>query len=732
MADVQVLYAESVAATTATSTTWVDVASISSGSFTANKKYLIIANQVSKIDSASAELRVRLVRGTTPTVFDDASLAYEGVNAAMEHELSYMFMYTQPGTPETIKLQISNSATSTVTNILSQIIAINMDDLGTDGVDYFWNEFLTDYTMTSTPTAKAITSSFTPNGTDRWLFIGHMIYDVVTIVDEIGFELYDSVAGVLNKGWVEGEDATNDFKGFNLFWVGVPTNAARTLAVRPVEEAGSNIMLASRVIAINLAKFAQSASVFDATEVNPASSPSWTTVATIAPTPSVTGDWVVIAFLTSDINESAGDIETRLQINPSGGGLVDNPAYTNTAPGNDAQDPLDETPFTVFKLLSLSSGGARTINYDVRRTAGTTGRIEDNGLVAFSVALASTDAAAAESATAADSPSAVYTAVPAQAETLSSTDAPSAVATMPASQAETVTASDASDASFLYTAAITESASATETEDALLILSADITEATGATDSPSAIATLPAEQSEPLSAADSPSVIYLTSAEQVESATATETETVTAVFAVDMAESVSATDSHDAIIVLPVSISETLSALDASDATAIYAVNLTETSAATETVDAEIGGISNINEAISALDASDVTAIYAVSLTEAISATETVDAEIGGPSNVTETVSALDASDVTVSYAVNLTETSTATEAVGVSIDWTSTVTETANALAASTVVAGVVMGIAYLSTSLTDVATLSDAAPWTAVLSDAAYENATVEDEPL
>jgi hypothetical protein len=299
-----------------------------------------------------------------------------------------MFFYTQPATPELIKLQISSSSTSDVTNILSQILAIKLSDDFTENTDYFKNEVLGDYTITTTPTAQAITGSFTPNGTDRWLFIGHMIHDVVTIVDEIGFELYDSVAGVLNSCQMEGEDATNDFRGHNLYWAGVPSNAARTLTVRPFGEAGSNVALATRVFAINLSKFAQSVSIFDAAEVDPAGTPTYSTVATVAPTPTNTGNWVVIASSVNDSSGTTDDFETRLQVDASGGGLASSPAYSTTAPGQDNWDPLDETPFTVFNLVSLSSGGARTINWDWRQVAGTGGRIEDNLLVAFSVALA--------------------------------------------------------------------------------------------------------------------------------------------------------------------------------------------------------------------------------------------------------------------------------------------------------------------------------------------------------
>jgi len=395
MADAVIKYAESLTGTAAT-TAWVDTASLADTEFVASNIYLILANIICKSNSSANDVRVRLVHGTTPTVFDDASLAWEGKTSNnQEHEESYLFLYTQPATPELVKLQISNSSTSTTTNVLSQILAIKLSDDFVSGTDYLWNEDLVNYTLTTTPTAKAITASFTPNGTDRWLFIGHMIYDVgATITTQIGFELYDSVAGVLNQCSQEGEDATNDFHGHNQYWGGIPTNVARTLAVRPFQLTTANaIMLASRVIAINLSKFAQNASAFSANEVDPATTPTYTNLATVSPTPAATGNWVYLAFSNQDTNEDGTtDWETRLQVNPDGGGLVSDPGYATTAPSLDSWDNADEVAHSVFKLRSLTSGATRDINWDCRQVAGTTGRMEDNGLVAFSVALAGVEA----------------------------------------------------------------------------------------------------------------------------------------------------------------------------------------------------------------------------------------------------------------------------------------------------------------------------------------------------
>lgn len=615
MADAVVKYAQSVAATTATTTTWVDLASLAATEFEANKTYLILANQVCTHDNISNYTQVRLVRGTTPTVFDDASCSWEGQGqgvSAQDHEISYMFFFTQPSTAELVKLQISSNTTgSTITNKLSQIIAIKLSDDFTENTHYFKTEDLVDYTMTASPVAKATTGSFTPNGTDRWLFIGNMIEDVVTIVDEIGFELYDSVAGVLGLVWQEAED-TADQRAHSLFWAGVPTNAARTLAIRPVNEAGSNIMLAGRTIALNLTTmFAQSASTFAAAEVDITGPASYSTVATIAPNPTNTGNWVVIAFATVDSAYSvSGEAESRLQINPGGGGLVDNPAYSSTSPGGDSWDDLDENPFNVFNLVSLTSGGARTMNYDFREPASTVLRVEDNGLVAFSVAkAASNDVAIAESASATESPSAVYTATPAQAETSSASDSPSST--------------------FITNPSLTDSLTAIDSASATVITSASITEAASAIDSTNAIFVIPVSIAE--------------------STSATEIESVTAVFAVSITESASAIDSDSAIATMPASITETVTALDVSSVVVVTLAQVTESISASDISDGTVGsGSVNILESASALDVVSVTVAYADYVTETITALDIPTATAIMFISITESISASELTDANI------------------------------------------------------------------------------------
>jgi len=373
MANVQVLYNETTAATTATTTAWVDLATIAAGSFTGGRTYLIIANQLSIHDNSTNYTRARLVYGGTPTAFTDATLQYEGTATTQEHEVSWMYTYTQPATPDLVKIQISmNTTGSTITNRLSQIIAIDITDW-TSGTDYIWTQDTVDYTYTTTPTAKATSASFTPNGTDVWLYAANLIHGVnTTLTTQISFELYDSVAGVLNRTSQEGED-TADQLGANQYWVGVPTNAARTIAVRPSQATTADAtMFSARTLALNLTKlFTQVSYVFAAGEIDPATTPTYTNVATVSPTPDVTGDWVYLAFSNQDVNETTTDWEARLQVNPDGGGLVSDPAFASTAPSIDQWDPTDETAFSIFKLRSLTSGAARAINWDWRQVAGT-------------------------------------------------------------------------------------------------------------------------------------------------------------------------------------------------------------------------------------------------------------------------------------------------------------------------------------------------------------------------
>ena len=391
MAAAQGLYAEGLNVSAST-TAWVDVCTIAAGSFTASKKYLILAIAHIRSDTSSAnETRVRLVHGGTPTLFTDANSAYEETSADQDTVVGWMEVWTQPGTAELVKLQVSSSSTSTHRVILGQIFALKLDDDLTLNTDYFYNEVTGDYTTTVTPTAQA-SVTFTPNGTDSYLVIAQSAVDTVGITTEYYQSIYDSVEGLdTPKIEVESEDATNEYRNYLLARVFTPSAASHTFSTRiSGETAGDHIALSSRIFVIRLNKFAAFGQAYTAAEDQPVAAASWETEQTLSVTPTVNGDWFYIGYFGNDVGTLTDDLQTRLQVNPDGSGLVSDPAYGDTSPGQDAWDATDVTPFAIFNFRSLASGAARAINLDCQMVSGTTLRVQERTLAAFSMQLAST------------------------------------------------------------------------------------------------------------------------------------------------------------------------------------------------------------------------------------------------------------------------------------------------------------------------------------------------------
>ena len=398
MTAAQGLYAENTTDTNVSSTTFTDVCSIAAGSFTAGATYLILACAIFQENSSANESRVRLVHGTVPTVFDDASLAWEQTATAHYSTAGWMTVFTQPGTAELVKIQAANSSTSTTTVMLGQIFALKLDDVGAQNTDWFYTEDLVDYTTTGSKVSKA-SVTFTPNGTDDWLIIGQFAQKPGATNSNYLADLNDSVAGVLTGIDIEGEDTTNEVRGHMLCAVVTPTNASHTFSMRFSHETTAGTVLSNRIFAINLNKFNQHAFQATAGALAPAASPTFTNAATIAPTPSVTGDWLILSYAEVNVNVSTDSLSVRQQIDPAGGGLVTDPALGHTYPLIDQWDPTDVLNVHLFKMLSMSTGGARTANLDGTMVAGTTLRMQKRLLVGFSLELASGAVADAGQAT---------------------------------------------------------------------------------------------------------------------------------------------------------------------------------------------------------------------------------------------------------------------------------------------------------------------------------------------
>jgi hypothetical protein len=394
MAAAQALYAETIADITATGDgTWVDCALIAAASFTASRKYLIIAIADLEGSGGAAEHWCRLVHGTTPTLFTDADYILDpgsGANGGMI--CSWMYIYTQPGTTELVKLQIQGEGVNVATCKFSQIVAINLDDVGTEGTQFISGESLTDTTTTTTKTAHS-SITVTGDGVKDWLVIGHVVQAPPSAVadgNDFLADLFESVGATAAPSLdIEGEDADAGDEQRNFILVRyfpALSSGSHTFSVRIAHAGASFTVLSSRLIAIDLSTFAQHAGSYTDGAVSPAASPTFTNVATLSFTPAVTGNWFYLATATGDMAAGTAELNERLQ-DDDDGSMGSDPTYGDDAPNAPAYDATDDIPHAIMKMKSLTSGASRTINYDFTRAVSTPD-VKHRNLVAFSLELA--------------------------------------------------------------------------------------------------------------------------------------------------------------------------------------------------------------------------------------------------------------------------------------------------------------------------------------------------------
>jgi hypothetical protein len=385
-------YAETVTNITATgSGNWVDCASLAATEFVIGHKYLIRANIDIEGSGGSAEHHARLVHGTTPTEFTDGDSVFDpgaGANGGMQ--FSWMTVWTQPGTAELIKLQIQGESTNVATCKVSQISTIDLDGLVLN-TDYWFNEVTADYTTTATPTAQAAVT-LTPNGTDNFWVIGNVSQGVPSVVadgNDFRCELYESVGATTTPLIdIEAEDADAGDEQRNLTimrtWAALSA-AAHTFSLRPYHGGAAFTVLSTRIFVLRLNALLQNAIEYTDGGVSPATSPTFTTVASASFTPSATGNWYYEgAGIQDTFSASSAEMNFRLQDDNDGSAGSDPSIETSmNAP---AYDTTDSIPAQFFKLKSLVSA-ATVVNFQSTEISGT-GNIKNRCAVAFSLELA--------------------------------------------------------------------------------------------------------------------------------------------------------------------------------------------------------------------------------------------------------------------------------------------------------------------------------------------------------
>jgi hypothetical protein len=381
---VQLLYGDKYDTTNTSTTAYVDCAVIPVGAFRPGRKYLIVANMFFKGSSASNDVNMRFVHGPngSETDFTDGDWSRDPQGGSNGLCFGGIAVFTQPSTPEQVKLMIKMEATGTATADLGQLFAIDITDL-TENTDYYFNEHTTDDTTMTTTYEDGASVTIVGNASDKWWVVGDVVRNTgsTTVSDHTRLNL----DGNVDHTYINEGDDTTDKNAWLFSRSYTPDSSSVAKMQYGVESGTTGTYYSSRIFAINLALFDQFFAE-DTTAATGSYQTNFVTVATESITPNVTGDWFYIGGFTHDSTNSSDNLQIRLQDNNTGS-LVSNPGYGDDMPGVHLGDATDDNGFTIFYKKPLTSGASRTVNLDARDTVNVSQGI-NRTLVGFSAELA--------------------------------------------------------------------------------------------------------------------------------------------------------------------------------------------------------------------------------------------------------------------------------------------------------------------------------------------------------
>ncbi len=393
-------YLESTPVTTEQShtgdTTWTDVhadAEIAAGAFTGSKNYFVQVSARLRGSSIADVFGIRLVHGTTPTVFTSSVFSIEPFGTVTPYVYSWFTVFAQPATAEIIKVQMATLQDSAETVFVDEvrIVAINLtDDLTEDtGSGGDW-KFVEDASGPTTHTTTAFGSGQTdrapciftpPTAGDDWGVWSRAQIGIEDTAINYEIGLLDESDTLVRKPIThEGEDNL-EIRSHMIPYVAEGLSAAsHTFQIQTRDDASPlNKYESAAVFVLNLDKFESHDAVHNAGVFNNTVTGTFEELATLGTySPATTGDHLVIADALMD---PAFDRKMRLQF-----------AGTSDPPGWDALivwerwDATDEGNAPVFVIRSIPSSG-ETIDLD-GSSSNITHDWEDRIILAFSMELA--------------------------------------------------------------------------------------------------------------------------------------------------------------------------------------------------------------------------------------------------------------------------------------------------------------------------------------------------------
>jgi hypothetical protein len=378
-------FAEQNSPQTITSATFADItgAAIASGNFTEGKKYLLLVTAQYANTTATNPCGVQVLHGST--AFADSEDYYDPANTTERRVYAWMDVWTAVA-GEGIKLQGDSNGTDSCVYDQIAIAAINLSDDVTENTDWIYANHTTDDAITGSLDGASIT--FTPGGASNWWVLSCTQHN--NSVTNDGFD-----SGITRSGEASSTDPI--YADFDALGNSNPISncLSRPYALTAEENiftevtntgVGTVTRLNSKIFAINLAKFAASGAVYTAADANLSATDYATELATTTITPTVTGDVLMFAWFGWDKNNSARELEFRLQVDGT-----DQPAGQTTDNyqiDSGSGDSSQEQPIALLTVGSLSNA-SHTLDVDASSDSTTgTPAGQHRSIVAFTMELA--------------------------------------------------------------------------------------------------------------------------------------------------------------------------------------------------------------------------------------------------------------------------------------------------------------------------------------------------------
>jgi hypothetical protein len=387
---------------------WGAVAALPASAFRANKTYAILGSVLGHVDNVS--LAARLLYGSTE--FDGTLGTWSstgGVNVG--YSLQALARYNSGASPVDVALEICGRTPgigprphlSTV-----QLIAVCLDDLGTENTDWFWTSNSSSVALNGT-TYDGCTLSITGDGSTAWMFLGTVIQQTSLANDSAGWAgirddqdldgssnpkgLLQAIAeDVNNPDDTSAGSATNPPGRLALFFSVVRTLTAAThgMLMSVAEDVGgtSRTHLYSQLLALRLTGLGDLATSMrppPGTEVS--SGASFTSFANLAITPTKSKAFLVLATCSQTSNDDGtwGNPKSymglpahweRLRVDADGGGAQSVPAYGDDSGATNYSNSGTlqfGQPALAVAVVNLTTGGSRTLDFQTKQASASYG-----------------------------------------------------------------------------------------------------------------------------------------------------------------------------------------------------------------------------------------------------------------------------------------------------------------------------------------------------------------------